>query len=107
MSDYAFHPEALADLHQIWDYIAADNVDAADRVIEEILSTLHTLASSPHIGHHRPELTAQPLRFAIVRDYLIAYAPDENPVWVVAVIHGRRNPRIMAAIMRDRNEATK
>ena len=34
--------------------------------------------------------------------YLIAYAPDEKPLWVVAVFHGRRNPRLMAAILRDR-----
>jgi hypothetical protein len=37
-----------------------------------------------------------------VRDYLIAYAPDEKPLWVVAVIHGSRNPRVMAAILRGR-----
>jgi len=39
-----------------------------------------------------------------VRDYLIAYAPDEDPVWVLAVIHGRRNPRVMAAILRGRDD---
>ena len=31
MSDYALHPEALADIDEIWEYIASDNVDAADR----------------------------------------------------------------------------
>jgi hypothetical protein len=40
------------------------------------------------------------LRFKRVPDYLIAYAPDESPLWVVAVIHGHRDPRIMAAILR-------
>jgi plasmid stabilization system protein ParE len=44
------------------------------------------------------------LRFCRVRDYLIAYAADEKPLWVVAVIHGSRNPRVMAAILRDREE---
>jgi hypothetical protein len=42
------------------------------------------------------------LRFILVREYLIAYAADEKPLWVVAVIHGRRNPRVMAAILRGR-----
>jgi hypothetical protein len=43
------------------------------------------------------------LRFHVVRDqYLIAYAPDENPLWVVAVLHGHRNPRLMAAVLRGR-----
>lgn len=33
MSRYAFHPEAFADLDQIWEFLAEDNIDAADRVI--------------------------------------------------------------------------
>jgi hypothetical protein len=42
-----------------------------------------------------------------VRDYLIAYAPDESPLWVVAVLHGRRNPRVMAAILLGREVETR
>jgi hypothetical protein len=42
------------------------------------------------------------LRFINVREYLIAYAPDQKPLWVVAIIHGRRSPRVIAAILRDR-----
>jgi len=33
MTAYDFHPEAGTDLDEIWEYIAADNVDAADRLI--------------------------------------------------------------------------
>ena len=103
MSGYAFHPDAFADLDDIWEYIAQDNVEAADRVLAEIHSTLTLLAGSPQIGHRRPDLTTRPLRFQVARDeYLIAYAPDEKPLWVVAVLHGRRNPRLMAAILRER-----
>jgi plasmid stabilization system protein ParE len=103
MSGYAFHPDAFADLDEIWEYIAQDNVDAADRVLADIHSTLTLLAGSPQIGHRRPDLTTRPLRFYVARDeYLVAYAPDEKPLWVVAVLHGRRNPRLMAAILRDR-----
>ena len=103
MIGYAFHPDAFADLDEIWEYIAQNNVDAADRFLADIHSTLITLAGSPQIGHRRPDLTARPLRFHVARDeYLIAYAADEKPVWVVAILHGRRNPRLMAAILRDR-----
>ena len=42
--------------------------------------------------------------FIRVRDYLIAHAPDEKPLWVIAVMHGHRSPRVMAAILRDREE---
>jgi plasmid stabilization system protein ParE len=44
MSGYAFHPDALADLDEIWEYIAQNKVDAADRVLADIHSTLTTLA---------------------------------------------------------------
>lgn len=56
----------------------------------------------PNQGHKRPDLTSRPLRFILVREYLIAYAPEEKPLWVVAVMHGRRNPCVMAAILRGR-----
>jgi plasmid stabilization system protein ParE len=102
MSGYAFHPEAFADLDQIWEYIAERNLDAADRVIADIFAALDTLVAHPHIGPRRRDLTSRPLRFQLVRDYLIAYAPDETPLWVVAVLHGSRNPRVMAAILQGR-----
>jgi plasmid stabilization system protein ParE len=102
MTGYDFHPEALRDLDEIWEYIALDNLDAADRVIAEILAAVRELASFPALGHRRLDLTTRPLRFLVVREYLIAYAPAEKPLWVVAVLHGRRNPRVMAAILRAR-----
>jgi len=104
MSRYAFHPEAVADLDEIWEYIAEANIDAADRVLADIHSTLETLVTSPRIGRQRSDLTERPLRFHIARgEYLIAYAPDKEPLWVVAVFHGRRHPRLMAALLRDRD----
>src|SRR2546426_525769 len=85
------------------DYIAKDNINAADRVLADIHSALSTLVAAPHIGHRRPDLTTRPLRFHVVRDeYVVAYAPDERPLWVVAVLHGRRNPRVLASILRGR-----
>jgi len=63
---------------------------------------LNALVPFPGAGHQRPDLTSRPLRFIVVREYLIAYAPEEKPLWVLAVLHGRRNPRVMAAILRGR-----
>lgn len=40
MTGFVFHPEALADLEEIWEFIAADNLNAADRVIEEFFSAI-------------------------------------------------------------------
>ena len=101
-SGYALHPAAFADLDDIRDYIAQDNPEAANRVMVEIFDAIRALVSFPHQGHKRMDLTSRPLRFTLLREYLIAYAPDEKPLWVVAVMHGRRSPRVMAAILRGR-----
>jgi len=63
---------------------------------------MDTLVPFPYRGHKCPDLTSRPLRFIVIREYLVAYAPDEEPLWVIAVMHGRRNPRVMAAILRGR-----
>lgn len=102
MTGYGFHPEARADLEDIWEYIVSDNLDAADRVIAEILAAIRALVPFPSQGHLRPDLTSQPLRFIQLHKYLIAYAPDQSPLWIVAVLHGRRSPRLMAAILKGR-----
>jgi plasmid stabilization system protein ParE len=102
MSGYRFHPEADADLDTIWEFIAEDSLEAADRMIDAIEATIEALVPFPHQGHRRPDLTERPLRFTTAGNYLIAYAPHKRPLWVVAVMHGRRSPRVMAAILRGR-----
>jgi plasmid stabilization system protein ParE len=50
MTKYAFHAGALADLEEIWGFIRADNLDAADRVISEILASIEALVATPNRG---------------------------------------------------------
>lgn len=99
---FELHPGAAQDITEIWQFIADDNPAAATGFREDILEAIRKLVIFPHQGHKRSDLTSRPLRFQSIRDYLIAYAPDEKPLVVIAVIHGRRNPRIMAAILRGR-----
>ena len=47
MTGYDFHPEAEADLNEIWGYIAAENVNAADRVMANIHRALENLVPFP------------------------------------------------------------
>jgi plasmid stabilization system protein ParE len=103
MSGFVLHPAAFADLEEIWEFIAVDSLDAADRVLTEIQDAIRALTSFPQMGHRRSELTSRPLRFHSVRDFVITYASDEKPLVVLAILHGRRNPRVVAAILRDRN----
>ena len=101
---FALHPLAAQDITEIWEYIAKDSPLAARRVREEILSGVRSVVAFPHSGYRRPNLTSRPLRFKLVREYVIAYAPDQRPLWVVAVFHGRRDPLVIAAMLRDREQ---
>jgi plasmid stabilization system protein ParE len=50
MSGFVLHPDAFADLDEIWEFIASDNVHAADRVLGEIHEAIRSFlsASRPH-----------------------------------------------------------
>ena|ERR1700675_262692 len=99
---FVLHPGAAQDITEIWQFLVEDSPLAARRVREEILDSVKRLVPFPDQGHTRADLTSHPLRFQTIRDYLIAYAPGEKPLVVVAVLHGRRNPRVLAAILRGR-----
>jgi plasmid stabilization system protein ParE len=60
MSGYDFHPEARIDLDEIWEFIRADSLDAAERVTTEILSAIRDLVPFPRQGHRRPDLPHGP-----------------------------------------------
>src|SRR4029077_18107012 len=93
---FRLHPGAAQDIIEIWEYIAADNPQAAQRVREEILDVLRQLVSFPSQGHKRLDLTSKRFRFLTVRSYVIAYAPEEVPLLVLSIIHGKRSPRTIA-----------
>ncbi len=99
---YLLHPAAVHDLEEIWGHVADDNLDAADRIVGDLFDAFDRLALAPYLGHRRPDLATRALRFWVVREYLVAYASDAHPLWIIGVIHGRRNPRLMAAILRER-----
>ena len=99
---FDLHPGAAQDITEIWEYIADDSVLAARRFRTEIFDAISSLVPFPHQGHKRPDLTTRPLRFQSVRDYLIAYAPEEKPFLVIAVLHGRRNPRALSILLEQR-----
>ena len=99
---FELHPGAAEDFLDIWEFLAADNPTAAQRLREEIVDAIVKLVPMPHRGHRRSDLTNRPLRFQRVRDYLIAYAPDENPLLVIAIFHGRRDPDLLWSILEQR-----
>ncbi len=93
-STYRFTPRALDDLDDIWDYIAKDSVDAANRVESAIFSACDSLTKHPSLGSRRSEITPLPVRFWVVTRYpnfIVVYRPETKPLQIVAVLHGKRD----------------
>ena len=63
MSDYILGSAAEVDLDKIWEYIAADNIDAADCWIGKLFDTFEALGQMPGMGHRREDLTSYPVLF--------------------------------------------
>jgi plasmid stabilization system protein ParE len=51
VSEYILGADAVLDLEDIWEYIAADNIDAADRWIAKLFDGFESIAAMPGIGH--------------------------------------------------------
>ena len=91
MSKYVLSVAAELDLDAIWDYIAQDNIDAADRWINKLFDSFQSLAQSPGMGHRREDLTAFPILFWPVGAYLILYRTQNQVVEIVGVTQGMRD----------------
>ena len=91
MPIYVLSRAADLDLDEIWEYIAQDNVDAADRWIGKLFDAFDALALSPGMGHTRNDLTSYPVLFWPVDAYLIIYRVQRQSIEIVAVSQGARD----------------
>jgi plasmid stabilization system protein ParE len=91
MFPFVLSPDVLEDLQDIWDFIAADNVSAADKLEDEFFEAFEMLAKRPRLGHTRSDLTERDVLFWPVGSYLIVYRSIPTTLQVVAVLHGARD----------------
>jgi len=91
MKPFVLTPRAEQDVSDIWDYIADDNIEAADRVLDALENAMVKLAKNPGIGHWREELTDKRHRFFLIYSYLIIYRPETKPLQVIRVLHAARD----------------
>ena len=87
---FVLTPQARADLLEIWDYIAEDSPEDADRVLEQMYAAFIRLAQVPGMGHHREDLADRRHRFWTVYSYVVAYRDQTRPLEIIAIVHGAR-----------------
>jgi toxin ParE1/3/4 len=84
--------DAAKDVASIWDYIANDNFDAADRVVDQFVEALNLISQWPHSGTERADL-ATGIRSYPVGKYIIFYRVLPTAIEVVRILHSARNLR--------------
>jgi toxin ParE1/3/4 len=91
VSGYILSADADFDLDEIWEFIAADDIDAADHWIEKLFNAFESLGQTPGMGHRRDDLTSYPVLFWPVGAYLIIDRAERRPIEIVAVTQGSRD----------------
>lgn len=91
-----FSKEALADLDQIWLYVAEQDVRAADGLIDTLRAKLMELARTPTIGRVRRDLWPDAYCFPVGKGtwrsgFLIFYRIRKNGIEVARILEGHRD----------------
>lgn len=81
---------AEQDIADVWQFVARDSLEAADRIVDRLTATFSLLAQNAYLGqvyeHPRHELR----RFSVEK-YAIFYRVLDDAIVVVRVLHGARN----------------
>ena len=92
MSRFVLTVDAKADLKELRDFIAEDDVAAAERQLMQLRQAFRRLARFPRIGHRRDDIrTSEAVLFLPVGSYVVIYRPEPKPLTIVRVVHGRRD----------------
>jgi toxin ParE1/3/4 len=80
---------AEEDLLAVWDYIAQDNPDAADRFGQRLNERFQSLLRNPLIGESQERFRLG-LRSVIEGNYIIFYEPRPDEILSYRVLHAAR-----------------
>jgi toxin ParE1/3/4 len=105
VADYLLADCIEGELSEIWEFIAEDNPEAANRVIDAIEETFQLLADNPGLGRPKKLKSSRlrNLRFRPVpkfEKYLVFYQEIPTGIEVFHVFHAARN--IHALLRKDR-----
>jgi toxin ParE1/3/4 len=88
MFSLLFTPNALADLEQIYDYIAADNLTRAQSFRAELIALANDLQEFPELGS---KVKGRPrLRQRVHGSYVMHYQIRSDTIEIVSFQHGSK-----------------
>lgn len=83
--------QAVVDLRSIHDFIARNSRYYAKKVVHDIREIVDELNGLPKMGRIVPELNEEDVRELFLYSYRIIYAIKDEVIFVLAVVHQRRN----------------
>ncbi len=91
MGAVIYAQSAQNDLLEAWLFIAEQNLNAADSVLDTIGREAEILATQPLMGRSRPELVAGLRSWPTSTPYILFYVVDGVGITVIRVLHHARD----------------
>lgn len=92
MAEINWTQEAQVWLRDIYDYIAADNPDAAERTVSGIFQKAELLKRHPEVGYRYEASGSREVRILLYGHYRIAYLiKSDRMIDILGVFHGALN----------------
>ncbi len=82
--------EALNNLQEIEDFISQDNLNAAIKLIDKIISLVEDLIEFPRKGRIVPELSIDQIREILHKNYRIVYLIKKNSIDIITVFESHK-----------------
>jgi toxin ParE1/3/4 len=82
---------AKTDLRAVHDFIASDSKYYAKKVVRDIVERTNLLEEYPRIGRKVPEIDDENIREIFAYSYRILYEIKSDKVYVIGIIHGKRD----------------
>ena len=91
MLEIVYTASARADLLEAWQFVAEENPQAADQMLDVIEKGIKLLAQQPSMGRPRPELRTGLRSWPTSTPYVLYYATTTDGLNIIRVLHHARD----------------
>jgi len=91
MATVNFAQSARTDLLEAWLFIAEENLNAADRVLDTIEKEAQVLATQPLMGRARRDLAQDIRSWPTSTSYILFYVAEADGITVIRALHHARD----------------
>ena len=89
MAEIRWTEESAQWLREIYEYISADNLTAAAKVISTIFEKVQVLSDHPEIGHKYQTVSGREVRILLYGHYRITYLIKKSgDIDILGIFHG-------------------